>query len=120
VSRENFIKGVKNGHPNARTASHVRADAQEEEWAERIGGRRVPGSGSGPRKGDVESGVWRLECKTTGKKSFTVTREMIQKIEEAALAHGETPAIIVEFNDGNGKKEIEVAIIPTWVLDNGL
>ena len=118
MSRENFIKGVKNGHPNARTHSHVRADAQEEEWASRLqGGARVPGSGAGSRKGDVESPVWRIECKTTAKKSFTVTREMIQKIEEAALSHSQIPAVVVEFNDDNGKKEMEVAVIPAWVLE---
>ncbi len=64
----------------------------------------------------MEGTVWRLECKTTAKKSFTVTREMIQKIEEAALAHSQLPAVIVEFNDGNGNKVMEVAVVPTWVL----
>lgn len=44
---------------------------------------------------------------------------MIEKIEESALAHGQTPAIIVEFNDGRGNKEMEVAIVPTWILPNG-
>ena len=116
MSRENFLKRVKNGHSNARTPSHVRADAQEEEWATKLqGGVRVPGSGAGSKKGDVQGDVWRLECKTTAKQSFSVTRDMVQKIEEAALAHGQTPAIIVEFND-DGEKVMEVAIIPTWVL----
>ena len=116
MSRDNFIKGGRKG--NARTSSHIRADKQEEEWATRLqGGVRVPGSGAGSRKGDVEGSVWRLECKTTGKNSFTVTREMIQKIEEAALAHGGSPALIIEFND-DGKKVMEVAIIPTWVIED--
>ncbi len=116
MSRDNFIKGGRKG--NARTDSHIRADKQEEEWATRLqGGVRVPGSGAGWRKGDVEGSVWRLECKTTGKNSFTVTREMIQKIEEAALAHSQVPALVIEFND-NGKKVMEVAIVPTWVLEN--
>jgi Holliday junction resolvase len=116
LSRKNFIDGGRKG--NARTNSHIRADKQEEEWATRLqGGVRVPGSGAGPRKGDVEGDFWRLECKTTGKNSFTVTREMISKIEEAALAHGQTPALVIEFND-DGKKVMEVAIVPTWVLEN--
>jgi len=42
---------------------------------------------------------------------------MIQKIEEAALAHSQVPALVIEFND-NGKKVMEVAIVPTWVLEN--
>lgn len=42
---------------------------------------------------------------------------MIEKIEESALSHGQVPALIVEFNDG-GKKVMEVAIVPTWVIEN--
>lgn len=41
---------------------------------------------------------------------------MIQKIEEAALAHSQLPAVVVEFNDGEGNKVMEVAVVPTWVL----
>lgn len=42
---------------------------------------------------------------------------MILKIEEAALAHGQMPALVIEFND-DGKKVMEVAVVPTWVLEN--
>lgn len=115
MSRDNFIKGGKSGR---QTDSHIRAPKQEKEWATRLpGGETVPGSGAGWMKGDVSSRVFRLECKTTGKQSFSVTREMIEKIEEAALAHGQVPALIVEFND-DGKKVMEVAIVPTWVIEN--
>jgi len=115
LSRDNFIKGGKSGR---QTDSHIRAPKQEKEWATRLPeGECVPGSGSGSRKGDVTSRVFRLECKTTSKQSFSVTREMVEKIEEAALAHGQVPALIVEFNDG-GKKVLEIAIVPTWVIEN--
>ena len=40
-----------------------------------------------------------------------------RKIEEAALAHGQMPALVIEFND-DGKKVMEVAVVPTWVLEN--
>lgn len=42
---------------------------------------------------------------------------MIQKIEDAAVLSGEMPVIVVEFNDGCGRKLKEVAIVPTYVLD---
>lgn len=97
--------------------SHARSPKQEKELAKRVGGKTVRGSGSGKEKGDVRvHRVCRIEAKTTNKKSFSVTREMIEKIETAAICYGEMPVIIVEFND-NGVKDCEVAITPTWVLD---
>lgn len=97
--------------------SHARAPKQEAELARRIGGRTTRGSGSGNEKGDVRlNRVCRIEAKTTKNKSFSVTREMVEKIETAAVCHGELPALVVEFNDG-GRKTMEVAVVPTWVLD---
>lgn len=97
--------------------SHARAPKQEAELAKRFGGAVVRGSGSGNEKGDVRlRRVCRIEAKTTKNKSFSVTREMVAKIEAAALSSNELPAIIVEFND-KGKKVGEVAVVPTWVID---
>lgn len=91
---------------------------QEKEIAQRLGGRRTPASGARDVKGDVRvKGIVRVEAKTTKHKSFPVTLDMILKIEEAALHAGEMPVIMVEFNDGNGRKIKEVAICPTYVLE---
>lgn len=97
--------------------SHARARRQERELAKKLGGRTVRGSGCGSEKGDVRvERIARIEAKTTKNKSFSVTREMIAKIEEAAISMGEVPALVVEFND-NGKRVADVAIIPTWALE---
>lgn len=102
----------------ALTPSHRRAPKQEEQLAARLKGSRVPGSGAGSMKGDVRAfRVLRVEAKTTKSNSFSVTREMVRKIEEAAASGGELPAIVVEFNDGAGKKQLEVAVVPMYVLD---
>lgn len=79
----------------------------------------MPGSGSGAEKGDVKkyNGVFRVEAKTTTKASFRLTKEMVDKITDAALPHGELPAIIVEFIDQRGRPLREVAVVPTEVLD---
>jgi translation elongation factor EF-Tu-like GTPase len=91
----------------------------ERELATRIGGKITVGSGNKMEKGDVRlKRVVRIEAKTTKNKSFSVTLDMIQKIEDAALGADEIPIIVVEFNDNNGKKLREVAVIPTYVLDN--
>lgn len=100
------------------TASHRRAPKQEASLAKRLKGALTPASGAREVKGDVRvKNVLRIEAKTTKNKSFTVTYEMVKKIEAAAASGGELPAIVIEFNDGNGKALCEVAVVPTYVLD---
>lgn len=100
--------------------AHRRAPKQERELAKRSGGRLTPASGSKTQKGDISKayGVIRIEAKTTMKKSFSVTKEMVRKIEQASLPNGEVPAIVVEFLDENGKPEMEVAVVPTYLLQS--
>lgn len=110
LDRANRTKNLSN--------SHRRSKKQEKEIAKKIGGNRTPASGAGTVKGDVRlKGIARIEAKTTKNKSFSVTLEMVSKIEEAALSTGEMPVIVVEFTDGFGKKLGELAVCPTYVLD---
>lgn len=98
--------------------SHIRAAKQEREAAKRLGGSVTPRSGAGDTKGDVRvKNLIRIECKTTKHKSFTVTLDMVRKIEEAAMSGGELPVLLIEFNE-NGKRLAEVAIVPSYVLDD--
>ncbi|MGY0523204.1 hypothetical protein, partial [Pseudomonas aeruginosa] len=62
--------------------------------------------------------VVRIECKTTKNKSFSVTREMIEKLEMAATLSGGMPELVVGFNDGAGRKQGELVICPSYVLDD--
>lgn len=101
------------------TKSHSRAVRQEKETAARFKGFCTPASGSRDIKGDVRvRGVARIECKTTKHKSFTVTLDMVRKIEEAAASTGEMPVLLVEFNDGDGRKLGEVAVVPSYLIDD--
>jgi hypothetical protein len=102
------------------SVAHRRAPKQERELAKRSGGRLTPGSGSKTQKGDVRKayGIIRIEAKTTTKKSFSVTKEMVRKIEDASLPNGEIPAIVIEFINENGDPEMEVAVVPTYLLPN--
>ena len=100
------------------TVSHVRSAFQEKELAARIGGRPVRGSGCGNEKGDARlEGVIRLEAKTTMNKSFSVTRDMVKKIEMEAISSNELPVLVVEFLSKEGRPIGEFAVCPTWVLD---
>lgn len=99
-------------------ASHVRAPQQERQRADKLGGQIVKGSGCGFVKGDARiKKLLRLECKNTTAKSFRVTLEMITKIENAAIASGELPALEVEFINDKGKLLQRVAILPHYALE---
>lgn len=100
--------------------SHKRSPKQEKALAKRGQGRVTPASGASYQKGDVKkyNGILRIEAKTTKAKSFSVTREMVKKIEDAALPNGELPAIVVEFLGETGKPEMEVLVVPSYVLDD--
>lgn len=100
------------------TPAHNRSRHQEKELAKKLGGRVTLGSGNKDVKGDIRvARVARIECKTTVHSSFSVTREMVRKIQTAAMGAGELPAIIVEFIDKKGKPLSSVAVTPIWVLD---
>ena len=111
MSRERFLLRTKR-------QPHLRAPKQEAELAKRGGGQTTPGSGSGYQKGDVKGyrGFIRIEAKTTSHDSFRVTQEMLDKIEEAALANQEIPVLIIEFQK-HGRKVREVAVVPSYILD---
>lgn len=101
------------------TASHKRAPKQEASLAKRIGGRVTPGSGNGATKGDIRiKGVARIECKCTKNKSFSVTFDMIEKIEAAGAEGAELPIIAIEFIDDTGRVLKSVAVCPMYVLDS--
>jgi len=98
--------------------SYWRSPKQEKNLAKRLSGFRTPGSGSKHKKGDVYvSRIVRIEAKTTQRKSFAVTREMLSKISHAGLAADELPVIVIEFLDPNGKPEGEIAVCPMLSLE---
>jgi hypothetical protein len=113
MSRDSFIRKSDN-----RSAAHIRSSKQEAQLAKEGRGKLTPGSGSKNQKGDIVKyhGIFRVEAKTTGKKSFSITLDMIRKIEDAALPNGELPAIIVEFIDDCGNPIKDVAVVPKYVL----
>ncbi len=103
---------------NKQHVAQSRSVVQEKDRAKQLGAKRVPMSGAGDTKGDVRmKNVVRMELKTTQAKSFSVSREIISKIENAALTSNEIPAIEVEFIDRNGKPECSVCIVPTYIIE---
>jgi hypothetical protein len=100
------------------SVAYRNAPKHEKKIAKQFSGRVTARSGAGNMKGDViVDGVLRIECKNTQKKSFSVTLDMINKIDNATAANGALPVIIVEFIDERGKKIKDVAIVPVWAID---
>lgn len=73
-------------------------EAQEKRIAKQTGGSRNAGSGAFLRKGDIRAGDVLVEAKWTGKKSFTLKADVLEKIVQEALAEGRTPLLQVELN----------------------
>lgn len=98
---------------NLQSPAYRQSSKLEKKLAKRVGGRRTSGSGNKREKGDVrKKGLARLEHKATKNKSFSVTREMVDKISLAAMGSNEVPALIIEFLDEWGNQETELAVIP--------
>lgn len=84
---------------------------QEEQGAKLIGGRRVRGSGSVKGKpGDGISSLYMDECKYTDKKSISVKRSDLLKLEENSLSSGKMPVFMFGFSTGDRVKYNWVAV----------
>jgi hypothetical protein len=102
----------------SQSKAYWRSKKQELQVAERMGGRATPASGSKHKKGDISvTDICRIECKSTQRKSFSITREMVNTIANAGLANNEVPVIVVEFLDDKGTPEEELAVIPMKYLE---
>jgi hypothetical protein len=96
------------------TPSHARSKVQEAGLAKRVGGVVVKGSGSGDERGDVRlKGVVRIEAKTTAAASFSVTVDIIRKLNNAVAGTKEIPILEVEILSG----AMKLIVMPSWALD---
>ena len=87
-------------------------DDQENRVAQKLGGKRVAGSGSSMySKGDVrdvdaecagEAIEFLVECKKTEKASLSVKWDWLRKIAAEANAQQKEPALAIEIQGGKG------------------
>ena len=77
---------------------------QEKRVAKVVGGKRTANSGATMfSKGDVNTDLFLLECKTCTepRKSFTLKKEWFDKNKEEAFAmHKDYSAVVFDFGDG--------------------
>lgn len=98
-----------------------RSQRQEAKLAEETGGKAQKGSGCLPwAKGDVrKKGSFRAECKFTKKRSFSLSREILDKIR-GECEFNETPVLDVTFVDDQGRTEDHWVCVPyeMWLASN--
>ncbi len=98
-------------------AYHAAPD-MEQETAHRIGGHTTAASGSGAEKADARKrGKLRVECKGTSRKSFAVTRKMLDKLNTAAELSGELPVLQIKFLSDGKHPGCAVLLVPDYMLE---
>jgi hypothetical protein len=75
-------------------------ELKEKSDAKMVGGKRVPGSGNKwNNPGDVKSDKYLIECKQTSNKSYSLTKEKLDKAYEEALFAYKIPLFSVKIQD---------------------
>lgn len=84
------------------------SNRQEKTVAKMVNGKQTSNSGATPfDKGDVTTGNWLFECKTTTcthKTSFSIKEEWLEKNRQEAFAMGKEYNALVFDYGGNGKR----------------
>ena len=114
ILREHHLVSV--APPPLTRPTRTISDRQEKINAKRYEGRRTIASGSTPvDKAGVKGEGFRMECKSTEKKSFSLKLEELHKLI-AQAKDGEIPAFTIEFRpqDRAGKYEQYVVLPDAW------
>ena len=86
----------------AKSEGHRQSQTHEKRLAKLVGGSRNAGSGAfWSRKGDVRSKELLIEHKWTGKKSFSMKSDVLEKIVTEAILDGRTPVLGFSLNNEN-------------------
>ena len=86
----------------AKTEGQKQSLKHEKRLAKITGGQRNVASGAfWFRKGDVRSDDLLIEHKWTGKKSFTIKSDVLEKITTEAIIDFRTPVLGISLNDEN-------------------
>lgn len=86
----------------AKSEGQRQSQKHEKRLAKLVGGSRNAGSGAfWSRKGDVRSKELLIEHKWTGKKSFSMKSDVLEKIVTEAILDGRTPVLGFSLNNEN-------------------
>ena len=90
---------------------HELGDEHEERVARRTGGKRQKGSGANAlHKGDVKSGRFLMEAKTSAGKGVRISQHYVEKIWNEAAQVQKIPALVVGFPN------VGIPVDRDWVM----
>ncbi len=85
-----------------RSEGQKQSRKHEDRLAKKMGGQRTAGSGAfWSRKGDVRTAELLIEHKWTGKKSFTLKSDVLEKIVNEAIMDSRKPVLGISLNNEN-------------------
>lgn len=85
-----------------RSEGQIQSKKHENRLAKAVNGGTVAASGAfWSRKGDVRNELYLFEHKWTGKKSFSIKSDVVEKIVKEAILDGRTAALGISLNDHN-------------------
>ena len=95
------------------------SDRQEKRTAKKLGAKVQTSSGSSDfLKGDVVSDTCLIECKTcvTEKKSFSIKKEWLDKVDEQCYAMGKRyPILAFDFGDGENYYVLPESVMKKFI-----
>jgi hypothetical protein len=81
---------------------------KERDDAEAFQGKRTKGSGNQwANRGDIKSGIFLIEAKSTDKKSFSITQNLWKKIWEEAIQTQRIPILSIRLN----KNDMDMVVL---------
>lgn len=104
-----------------KTEGQKQSQKHEKRLAKLVGGSTTAASGAfWSRKGDVRSADLLIEHKWTGKKSFSLKSDVLEKIVTEAILDGRTPMLGVHLNGKNYVIMLEDDVIEMWEKSDGV
>ena len=101
------------GSLGSNKASKTEAIIRERALAKRLGGKAQSNSGSGDDKGDVLHHTFLIDDKFTATRSYTLSKETLDKLSREARGHDREPLLMIKFKKGIAKgNPSEWAVIP--------
>jgi len=94
------------------------SERHEKSLAQAVKGHKQPASGAFPgAKGDVKRDDFLFEAKATEKKSMSIKREWLEKIDKQATGQRRLPALEISFSEMAFGVEAEWIMIPrsVWI-----
>ena len=104
---------------NDKKPTRYYSDKQEKRTAKKLGAKVQTSSGSSDfLKGDVVSDTCLIECKTciTEKKSFSIKKEWLDKVDEQCYAMGKRyPILAFDFGDGENYYVLPESVMKKFI-----